>query len=178
MLAHASGEVALANKSAQAWLAQPGCLLMQGRTGAQKPAMKRVLDQACGVTGPARTAGLHVPAAAGQTATYVIAIPLRQQTAAGMDHRSHRAMAMLVVQGRQWEPPEMQTLLNEIFGLTQAEIRLMQYLLNDMTPTEAAERLCVALETVRSQLKSIFQKTGTRRQSELLRLMTKVLGVT
>ncbi len=54
----------------------------------------------------------------------------------------------------------------------------MQCLLNDMTPTEAAEQLCVALETVRTQLKALFQKPGTRRQSELMRLMTKVFGVT
>jgi DNA-binding CsgD family transcriptional regulator len=38
-------------------------------------------------------------------------------------------------------------------------------------PKEAAAQLEVALSTVRSQLKSIFAKTDTSRQSELVRLL-------
>ena len=59
-----------------------------------------------------------------------------------------------------------------LYGLTRAEARLATLLVEGRNLTEAAAMNRVTRETVRSQLKSIFQKTGTRRQSELLRLLT------
>lgn len=58
-----------------------------------------------------------------------------------------------------------------LFGLTRAEARLSAKLASGKTLEEAAEELCVSLLTVRSQLKSIFGKTATSRQSELVRLL-------
>jgi DNA-binding CsgD family transcriptional regulator len=39
---------------------------------------------------------------------------------------------------------------------------------------EVADELDVSTETVRCQLKSVFAKTGTRRQSELARLLSRL----
>jgi len=58
-----------------------------------------------------------------------------------------------------------------LFGLTRAEARLSAKLASGRTLEEAAEELSVSLLTVRSQLKSIFGKTATSRQSELVRLL-------
>jgi DNA-binding CsgD family transcriptional regulator len=57
------------------------------------------------------------------------------------------------------------------YGVTQAELRLLDRLAEGKTVSEAGEVLSVSLNTVRSHLKSLFAKTGTGRQAELMRLV-------
>ena len=54
------------------------------------------------------------------------------------------------------------------FGLTPAEARLAFHLVAGETLRSAAIKLSITYETARSQLKSIFKKTGTCRQAELV----------
>ena len=61
--------------------------------------------------------------------------------------------------------------LNEIYGLTPGETRLTLLLLSDCSIEEAARLLGISRSTARSVLKRIFEKTGTNRQSALVRLM-------
>ena len=55
-------------------------------------------------------------------------------------------------------------------GLTPSEQRIAHVVLDGGTLNEAAERSTLTLATVRSYLKSVFTKTGTHRQSELIAL--------
>jgi DNA-binding CsgD family transcriptional regulator len=66
--------------------------------------------------------------------------------------------------------------LRELFGLTAAEARLALWLLQGETLYAACDRYEVSPNTVRAQLASIFSKTQTRRQSELLTLMTRIVA--
>lgn len=59
-------------------------------------------------------------------------------------------------------------------GLTAAEARLTAKLVQGLSLADAAAELKISAHTARTQLKSIFAKTGVRRQSELLRLLTEV----
>jgi len=61
--------------------------------------------------------------------------------------------------------------LQRLYSLTPAESRLAQLLASGNTLKETSEQLGVAMSTVRSQLKSLFAKTNTNRQSELMRLL-------
>ena len=54
------------------------------------------------------------------------------------------------------------------FGLAPAEARLALHLLAGETLRSAAVKLSITYETARSQLKRIFNKTGTCRQAELV----------
>jgi DNA-binding CsgD family transcriptional regulator len=61
--------------------------------------------------------------------------------------------------------------LRGYYGLTPAEARLAALLMDGRSLEEAAEQLELSRHTVRSQVKRIFSKTETRRQSELVRLL-------
>ncbi|HJS98218.1 MAG TPA: helix-turn-helix transcriptional regulator [Terriglobales bacterium] len=74
--------------------------------------------------------------------------------------------------------PELQVkppldLLQQGYGLTKAEARLALVLVEGHSLKDAAEKCSVTHNTVRSQLKSIFTKTGVRHQGELIRLLLR-----
>jgi DNA-binding CsgD family transcriptional regulator len=67
--------------------------------------------------------------------------------------------------------------LRELFGLTPAEARVMLALFEGFTPQEAAENLGVSAHTIRVHLGRIFEKTGVHRQTELVRLTMRTVGL-
>lgn len=69
---------------------------------------------------------------------------------------------------RQSVPAEV---LGKLFGLTPAEARVVVELVKGKRLQEVADDLNVSLNTVRNQLKQIFSKTSTGRQSELISLV-------
>ncbi len=72
--------------------------------------------------------------------------------------------------------PESQTepsdkILGRLFGLTPAEARLAAALMKGNSLEQAAGEFHLSRNTVRSQLRKIFDKTDTKRQGELIRLL-------
>jgi DNA-binding CsgD family transcriptional regulator/PAS domain-containing protein len=61
--------------------------------------------------------------------------------------------------------------LRSLFGLTPAEAVLTRLVAQGVTLEEAAARLGLRLETLRTRLKTIFEKTDTHRQVDLVRLV-------
>lgn len=61
--------------------------------------------------------------------------------------------------------------LRRHFKLTDAECRLTLQLIEGQSLTAVAASLQISLNTAKTQLKSIFSKTGARRQSDLVRLI-------
>lgn len=64
--------------------------------------------------------------------------------------------------------------LKKIFGLTPSEARLAIEIACGKSPEEIANATDVTVGTLRKQLASVFVKTSTHRQSELVALLTRV----
>jgi DNA-binding CsgD family transcriptional regulator/PAS domain-containing protein len=63
------------------------------------------------------------------------------------------------------------TLLQRLFGITPAECRLAEALLEGSGLAAVAARLGISENTAHSHLKRLFEKTDTHRQAELVRLL-------
>jgi len=82
------------------------------------------------------------------------------------------AIAIFISDPEQVGEPSQQ-MLAQLFGFTRAEATLATQLSRGLSIQEAAEALHVSPHTARTQLKSIFAKTGVSRQAELIRLIVK-----
>lgn len=69
--------------------------------------------------------------------------------------------------------PDM-ALLRALFALTQAEARLAAQLTAGSSLEQAAAKLAISRETARGHLKSVFAKTDTHRQGELVALLSRL----
>lgn len=65
--------------------------------------------------------------------------------------------------------------LVELYGLSPVQARLAQLLCAGMDLVECAATLNNSMHTIKSQLKAIYRKTGTRRQAEMVALLGSVL---
>jgi len=65
--------------------------------------------------------------------------------------------------------------LQNRFNFTRAEARLVVRLATGISLKSSAKALGVGYETVRRHLKSVFLKTGTHRQAQLLLIVTRAL---
>lgn len=69
-------------------------------------------------------------------------------------------------------------LLRNAYGLTPAEIRLMQVMTDGVVIEEAAAQLGVTTHTVRAHLRSIYLKTNTNNRARLMRLLMSLAQIT
>ncbi len=70
------------------------------------------------------------------------------------------------------------SIISQIYGLTKAEARVAALLCEGLTLNEISEKLHNSNNTIKHHLKSVFQKTDTRRQAELVNLiMTGPAGI-
>jgi DNA-binding CsgD family transcriptional regulator len=56
-------------------------------------------------------------------------------------------------------------------GQGQLQLRVLLGLAEDATPADIAKRYGIAPSTVRTHLKSLFAKTGAKRQKDLVKLL-------
>lgn len=66
--------------------------------------------------------------------------------------------------------------LNALYGLTRKETAVVNGLLQGLSPEEYCSANFVTANTVRTHLKSIYRKTGTNRQSEVVRLFASMFA--
>jgi DNA-binding CsgD family transcriptional regulator len=92
--------------------------------------------------------------------------------AARLPMQEVRALLTLNALGPKPGPPA--AILAKTFRLTPAEAKLACVIARGASPEIAAGELKISRETARNQLKSVFAKTDTHRQSELVALLLQV----
>jgi DNA-binding CsgD family transcriptional regulator/PAS domain-containing protein len=178
VLLRRDGTCLFINRAAQLILDRnDGLVLEHGALSAQAPGESSILRQLVdSLTGravavmPARNASL-ISRRKGRP-LHLLGTPFRQEALPG----TTQATAMIIVSDPENNPPVRTETLKLLFGLTTAEARLAVALANGNSLTETADRHMVRHETARKQLKSIFLKTHTNRQGELLRLLNGLIG--
>jgi DNA-binding CsgD family transcriptional regulator len=116
-----------------------------------------------------REAGCTIPVPAGpdQAALVAHVVPMR---GAGRDLFTG-AEALLYVTSINFDPGQSPAILQALFDLTPAEARVSALLAEGVSVQAIAARLSIQTNSVRAQLKSVFAKTGVRRQAELVSLL-------
>lgn len=154
--------------------AAPRCALRADDPGAQA-AIERALA-ACASPGaldvPHFSQAVHVPRRSGRRSYALQFAPLASGNEFNPGGRAARAIVFVN------DPDQSIALdagmLRRLFRLTPAEVQLAERLVAGDTAGEVAARRGVSEATARTQLRSIFEKTGTRRQAELVKLLVSL----
>lgn len=175
VIVDASGRVQYADaRSAVILDAADGLAVRNGRIVASRAPERQQLAnliEAAALGRDPRGGSLRVPRARASGFWAAIVAPLPSHGTGGS---RPSALVRLIDLGRPPSPPPRR--LRELFGLSPAEARLAAELATGASLDAVAERLGVQITTVRTQLRAVFAKTGTNRQSELIALLARVAG--
>ncbi len=81
------------------------------------------------------------------------------------------SVGVCLIEGGEPKPGQDLQHVRQLLGLTAAEAAIATLISQGIPLREIAERKGIAYETVRAHLRSIFGKTGTKRQAELVTLL-------
>jgi DNA-binding CsgD family transcriptional regulator len=87
-----------------------------------------------------------------------------------------KAAVAVFIRAAEDESASLREILASCYALTKAEQRLATQLFEGLSLADAAARNFVSLETVRAQLRAVFDKTDTRRQSELVAFLSRLIA--
>jgi len=107
----------------------------------------------------------------GEETRQVIVTPLPAASSFAQDWQTPLALVLVIEAGKNLTTLQ---LLGKLYDLSPAELRVASALLAGKSPEKYAQEAGVTLNTVRSQLKNLFRKTGTCRQSELVAVLSRV----
>lgn len=156
------GRALAVTPAAAAGLARSDCLrVIEGRFAARPPELARAVEMAveAATDDPPREAALGLGAGVG-----LRFLPLEPPSMLVLGE----APAVCMVVTRDAGEPRLTTLATRA-GLSPAETEVLRLVVQGLPVEAVAERRGASRETVRSQLKSIYQKTGATSRADLLR---------
>lgn len=174
-LIDATGAVRFTNPAGEHLLSQgKGLTVLNGRLNSPHSETARRLDQLLGAAtrseAPAGGAmSLPAPGQRFPMALRVVPIPAATDPIFG-----GLRTALVCVTDLETTVRSPEDELRALFGLTFAEARVATAIFDGLSMREAAERLDVALNTVRFQLARVYEKTGVTRQAELVKIMMRL----
>ena len=92
-------------------------------------------------------------------------------------HATRECTLVVTISDPASPPPLKHVAIARLYSLTPAECRLARDLILGATPKEIAVKTGVKISTVRTQLRTLFQKTECNRQADLLRVFCTVPGL-
>ena len=163
------GSISAANSAAELVLAAEDGLSRSGsvlRTAEPRAArrLRTLLRDVCELAGPGGT--LAVPRTSGRRAWEISVSRLPTQ-------RLGPIHAVIFIEDPSTAPPDLERRIRDLHGFTPAEARLAGRLVLGDSLAEIGEDLGVTQNTLRNQLKTLFSKTDTRRQAELVGLLLR-----
>ena len=117
--------------------------------------------------GAQKARAMKIPRPSQKRPLSVLVAPLTgKQTRQG-----RRGAAVLYVRDPEAPQTTSAAVLSDVYGLTASEAKVLQSLVQGKSLEDMARDFKVSINTLRTHLKSIFRKTDTKRQSELLSLV-------
>lgn len=176
-----SRRIVFANRAARAMAqAAESFVLRRERiealSGGDNTLLQGLIAGASGPTGrtnAARGGVMRLATKSGRAGPSLAVAPLAGETA----WNQPAPVAFILISDPAAQPADLDAILRELFGLTAAETRVAERLLNGDSPERAAEALQVRIATVRWHLASLYRKTGTNRQAELVRMLQALPSV-
>jgi DNA-binding CsgD family transcriptional regulator len=169
ILVDATAKVLFANRAAEAILADAsGLRVERGRLAAGRTPDDGALARAIAMAA-VKSVGATIAISRGERRPLVVtAVPAKGDV---YPFLHERRSAMLFIKDPERSAGPLLTTFARHFDLTPAQAALAREIVRADGVAAAAARLGIAYATARTHLLNIFHKTGTRRQTELVRLI-------
>ena len=174
VLVDENSKIVHTNAAATAMLATGHPIMVrQGRIAVQSTTTTNTLQSAVTQAAKDEVAlgqkgiGIPIPQSGGDPLVIHV-LPLRRsRVRSGL---IQRAVAVLFVASASAPPRLPHDALIQLYDLTPAEVRVFELICEGQTPAAISALLGIAVSTVKTHLFHVFEKTGCRRQTDLVRL--------
>jgi DNA-binding CsgD family transcriptional regulator/PAS domain-containing protein len=183
VVAGPEGEIRFANRAADALLSRSGGLdASQGRLRAARPhhtdALLALIGRAAATGVGAHSVAVDavaIPSANDDPPLAIVAEPLAPGHSDALGHHAAPGAILFISDSEASNRPAVER-LQVVYGLTPAEARLTALIVDGHGIASAAGALDVSPNTVKYHLKTVFEKIGISRQSELVRRVLADVG--
>ncbi len=172
LLVDDTGLISMCNRAAEAWQAANSSFCIRrmrlvGRSKGTQSLLERLLQQ---VIRSRKCATQILPHPDGGKPYQMIALPLVCPN--GTACPPQQTLSLIILGDPQANTSLSIEAMQALFGFTLAEARVTTGICQGRTPEEVSRDIGVSINTVRSQLRHVLEKTGSCRQTELLRIVT------
>lgn len=161
------GRITFANCAAADLLKNHGGTNVRRPPPADAPGSTGALDWRLrqAIARPERAGDRHLMLPAARDNPLIVRIVPCRSEAAGVPDGS---ISVLFITDPTAAPDVDMSQIGRLYGLTRAELRLLEALIRGCTIRDYASQARISLNTVKGHLKQVFSKTDTSRQSELM----------